>query len=296
MDIIRSFSWYRSEIPPRCRKPRDVYHCKEVVAHITEIPANEADNQMPLAILVHDKLYKDKYPELGDAMHIPYYEYHERLYKPSERFPAIERFRSFYERKPTFVDNEADIDGHIADFESEYVIRAGVVLEEASEPTYVITSSFSHTHILIEEWSVANDRRNILDVFRADELEECKQAILNSPGFVMSDSNIQYIQETEKSCRIEVLRPQVLKMHTYQNRIAEYIRTNIEQWVAKEILPLCYKDSWTAQQAAGYEELMLALRRRVFQDAKVQEQGYAASSNDIQRCFADIILEKYAAK
>ena len=47
-----TFEWYVQEIPPRCRKPRDVLHTKTVEVNIPEFRGVEVDKNAP-AVVVH---------------------------------------------------------------------------------------------------------------------------------------------------------------------------------------------------------------------------------------------------
>lgn len=42
-----TFEWYVQEIPPRCRKPRDVLHTKTVEVNIPEFRGVEVDKNAP---------------------------------------------------------------------------------------------------------------------------------------------------------------------------------------------------------------------------------------------------------
>lgn len=70
MELKIKFKWSMLEIPPRCRKARNVPHYKDAVATIREISGADADRLMPVALIVHDELYKDKYPDT-QATHKP---------------------------------------------------------------------------------------------------------------------------------------------------------------------------------------------------------------------------------
>ena len=52
-----TFEWYVQEIPPRCRKPRDVLHTKTVEVNIPEFRGVEVDKNAPVAIVVYKKDY-----------------------------------------------------------------------------------------------------------------------------------------------------------------------------------------------------------------------------------------------
>lgn len=52
-----TFEWYVQEIPPRCRKPRDVLHTKAVEVNIPEFRGVEVDKNAPVAIVVYKKDY-----------------------------------------------------------------------------------------------------------------------------------------------------------------------------------------------------------------------------------------------
>ena len=79
MELKIKFKWSMLEIPPRCRKARNVPHYKDAVATIREISGADADRLMPVALIVHDELYKDKYPDT-QATHKPLYWYQGSLY------------------------------------------------------------------------------------------------------------------------------------------------------------------------------------------------------------------------
>lgn len=55
-----TFEWYVQEIPPRCRKPRDVLHTKAVEVNIPEFRGVEVDKNAPVAIVVYKKDYGTK--------------------------------------------------------------------------------------------------------------------------------------------------------------------------------------------------------------------------------------------
>lgn len=78
MELKVKFKWDMLEIPPRCRKARNVAHCKERLVNIQEISGADADRLMPVALIVHDELYKDKYPDM-QATHKPLYVISEQM-------------------------------------------------------------------------------------------------------------------------------------------------------------------------------------------------------------------------
>ena len=61
MKAVCKFKWEQNEIPPRCRKPRPVAHYKNGTANIPEANGDDADKDMPLAIVIHTEIYREKY-------------------------------------------------------------------------------------------------------------------------------------------------------------------------------------------------------------------------------------------
>ena len=47
MKVDYKFEWYVQEIPPRCRKPRDVLHTKTVKVDIPDFQGEEVDKNAP---------------------------------------------------------------------------------------------------------------------------------------------------------------------------------------------------------------------------------------------------------
>ena len=105
MELKIKFKWSMLEIPPRCRKARDVPHYKDAVATIREISGADADRLMPVALIVHDELYKDKYPDT-QATHKPLYWYQGNLYAKDNRH-TIDRLVDEFARDVQNVDKEA---------------------------------------------------------------------------------------------------------------------------------------------------------------------------------------------
>ena len=128
MELKIKFKWSMLEIPPRCRKARDVPHYKDAVATIREISEADADRLMPVALIVHDELYKDKYPDT-QATHKPLYWYQGNLYAKDNRH-TIDRLVDEFARDVQDVDKEADIETRIREIEQSYVIRDGVLNSE----------------------------------------------------------------------------------------------------------------------------------------------------------------------
>lgn len=282
MELKCRFRWEMFEIPPRCRKARNVPHYKDVIATIREISEADADRLMPVAIIVHEELYKDKYPDMK-ATHKPLYWYQGNLYEKDDRH-TIDRLVDEFARDVQCVDKEADIESQIREIEQTYVIRDGILYVMTYEPHYHISFFItSGPSIFIQ---------NIYDYaelgnydFRADELEQTIDAALNSE-FRMDDSHRQYLKDTKnESCYIEVLMPEVLKMPSYLNRIGQ----NIEKEVRSTLLH-DFNFEFEELQTEKGKRLIQTVMQAVYNDREVKKCRYLLTSLDVERIFKQVIL------
>ncbi len=282
MELKVKFKWDMLEIPPRCRKPRSVVHYKETFANIQEISGADADRLMPVALIIHDELYKDKYSDM-QATHKPLYWYQGNLYEEGERH-TIDRLVDEFARDARHVDKEADIESSIREIEKSYVIRDGILYVMTYEPHYHISFSItSGPSIFIQNIYNYEELGNC--DFRADELEQTIDAALSSE-FRIDDNHREYLKNTEaESCYIEVLMPEALKMPSYLNRIGQ----NIEREVKQTLLHDFHFEFEELQTEKG-KRLIQTVMQAVYADREVKECRYLLTSLDVERIFKQVIF------
>lgn len=283
MELKCKFRWEMLEIPPRCRKARNIPHYKDVVATIREISNADADRLMPVALIVHDELYKDKYPDT-QATHKPLYWYQGSLYAKDNRH-TIDRLVDEFARDVQIVDNEADIETSIREIEQSYVIRDGVLCVMTYEPCYHISFSITSGPSIFIENIYDYDKLDDCD-FRADELEQTIDAALNSEHY-MDESRRQYLKDTkDNSCYIEVLMPEVLKMPSHLNRIGQ----NIEREVRHALLHDFQFEPDELKTEKG-KKLIQTVMQAVYADKELKKRRYLHPSLDVERIFKQVIFD-----
>lgn len=282
MELKVKFKWDMLEIPPRCRKARSVAHYKETLANIQEISSADADRLMPVAFIVHDELYKDKYSDM-QATHRPLYWYQGNLYEKDDRH-TIDRFVDEFARDTQHVDKEADIESSIRKIEQSYVIRDGVLCVMTYEPCYHISFSISSGPSIFIENIYDYDKLDDCD-FRADELEQAIDAALNSEHY-MDESRRQYLKDTRsESCYIEVLMPEVLKMPSILNRIGQNIEKEVTHTLIHDF-QFEYKELKTEKG----KKLIQTVMQAVYADKESKERRYLHPSLDVERIFKQVIF------
>lgn len=283
MELKCKFRWDALEIPPRCRKPRNVPHYKEAIATIQEISGPDADRLMPVALIVHDELYKEKYPDMK-ATHKPLYWYQGNLYEEDTRH-TVERLMCEFETETQNIDRESNIETSLREIEQTYVIRDGILYVMTYEPCYHISFSImSGPSIFIQN---IYNYENLSDSdFRADELEQAIDAALNSE-FHMEESHRQYLKDTRtEGCYIEVLMPEALEMPSYLNRIGQ----NVEKEVIKTLLHDFQFEPEELKTEKG-RKLVRVVMQAVYADKKVKERRYLLTGLDVERNFKQVIMD-----
>lgn len=276
------FRWTAMIIPPRCRKPRETYIYKETEVFIPQIPAESADAEMPLAIIVHDELYKDSFPDTK-SVHKRLYLYNGLLYEEEDRL-SVDRLKSYYMASPIIVDSEAEVGAELSNIQKEYVVRDGALYRRAYEPMYEVSFGFmSGPSIMIRNvW----DYDQITDNnFRADELDYAIDAALSGELNIEESCRDRLLQTKEKSCFIEVLMPEALKMPSYLNRVAQNIEKEVLKVLRKE-----FKFDTEELDGESGKKLVGKVMQATYMDPEVKQRRYLLYSYDIVRITKSVIL------
>ena len=196
-----TFEWYVQEIPPRCRKPRDVLHTKTVEVNIPEFRGVEVDKNAPVAIVV----YKKDYGTNKKSVYQKYTEFKNR-YQCDGR-----------------IEREGDIPKTVKKIEEEWLICDDTLYRVTGEPIYRVCDQFILTDVIWDRENMDPDR------FRADELFEAKRyrdALY--PEYACKEDDEDYNS-------IEVRIPDALKLPTYLNRVDDCLEKNARKALTQEL-------------------------------------------------------------
>ena len=154
-----TFEWYVQEIPPRCRKPRDVLHTKAVEVNIPEFRGVEVDKNAPVAIVVYKKDYGTN-KKVGEEFRL----YDGRLYVAQG---SAAEFKNRYQCDGR-IEREGDIPKTVKKIEEEWLICDDTLYRVTGEPIYRVCDQFILTDVIWDRENMDPDR------FRADEPFEAK--------------------------------------------------------------------------------------------------------------------------
>ena len=209
-----TFEWYVQEIPPRCRKPRDVLHTKTVEVNIPEFRGVEVDKNAPVAIVVYKKDYGTN-KKVGEEFRL----YDGRLYVAQG---SAAEFKNRYQCDGR-IEREGDIPKTVKKIEEEWLICDDTLYRVTGEPIYRVCDQFILTDVIWDRENMDPDR------FRADELFEAKRyrdALY--PEYACKEDDEDYNS-------IEVRIPDALKLPTYLNRVDDCLEKNARKALTQEL-------------------------------------------------------------
>lgn len=258
-----TFEWYVQEIPPRCRKPRDVLHTKTVEVNIPEFRGVEVDKNAPVAIVVYKKDYGTN-KKVGEEFRL----YDGRLYVAQG---SAAEFKNRYQCDGR-IEREGDIPKTVKKIEEEWLICDDTLYRVTGEPIYRVCDQFILTDVIWDRENMDPDR------FRADELFEAKRyrdALY--PEYACKEDDEDYNS-------IEVRIPDALKLPTYLNRVDDCLEKNARKALTQEL-------GFGALEE-GLSNLMVAIMKRARKNVEFKRTSYIAPYElaDIAR---EVILEKF---
>lgn len=263
MKVDYTFEWYVQEIPPRCRKPRDVLHTKTVEVNIPEFREVEVDKNAPVAIVVYKKDYSTN-KKVGEEFRL----YDGRLYVANG---SAAEFKNRYQCDGR-IEREGDIPKTVKKIEEEWLICDDTLYRVTGEPIYRVCDQFILTDVIWDRENMDPDR------FRADELFEAKRyrdALY--PEYACKEDDEDYNS-------IEVRIPDALKLPTYLNRVDDCLEKNARKALTQEL-------GFGALEE-GLSNLMVAIMKRARKNEEFKRTSYIAPYElaDIAR---EVILEKF---
>lgn len=181
MQITREYTQVdRGVIPPRCRKPRDIFHeGRTTVVEVREVTAAQA----PVAFRVRN-IQRDSWDELrwhdGQlwSKYLPWSGQTEDSIAGSKHFPADIRKHSGY--GGTF---DSDEEAHAAyeEWARRYLIVDGVVYQRSGEPRYYVATyglGGNHGGTALSVDSGFHPNIKMLNYFTAAQFEQAREAAI----------------------------------------------------------------------------------------------------------------------
>lgn len=258
-----TFEWYVQEIPPRCRKPRDVLHTKAVEVNIPEFRGAEVDKNAPVGIVVYKKDYNTG-KTVGKELRL----YDGRLYVANG---SAAEFKNRHQCDGR-IEREGDIPKTVKKIEEEWLICDDTLYRVTGEPVYQVCDQFIFTDVIWNPEDMVHNR------FRADELFEAKRYRDALHPKYASEAN------DEDFNSIEVRIPDALKLPTYLNRVDDCLEKNASKALTQEL-------GFGALEE-GLSNLTVAMMKRAKQNEEFKRTSYISSYKlaDIAR---EVILEKF---
>lgn len=212
--VLVSGEYVVNEIPPRCRKPRDVAYDTTVTVEVPIISADDA----PVAFRVTPKWGAPRTTKIirlwNDnlyALYMPYARQTDPTIPGSVQFPAETQTMSHFEGKEAF-------DRGIRDKYASFVIIDGEVWAMTSEPRYyTVTMGLGDNHGGTSFGETDHDNSNICaeSYFRADDFQPALAYavdVATRRGDTLSAA--EFVDSPESHRTIEVLIPEAVTLVT----------------------------------------------------------------------------------
>lgn len=240
-------SWGRSEVPPRCRKPRLVTHEESVQVTIPRVTSDTAPVAFHVAPEGDYRLYEGHlyFP------HRPWARQHEPTIPGTDHFPETQGIPRWW------ANSAEEFDRAARDWAQGFVIIDGEVWIRCGEPRYVVmTFGLGHNHggtgLMVDTTDNSNIKAS--SYFRADEFEAAHEyAVRVASNRGDSDSISRFKQG------IEVLIPEAVTLVTVQPETTEQERARHEYHDAvRRLNNLLSEYPTPEQEGAAFAALALA--------------------------------------
>lgn len=211
-----SGTYVREEIPPRCRKPRDVTHDTSTEVEVARVEAKDA----PVAFRVHDRIGGDdparEIRTHGGRLYAPYAAHRvgaSQAVAGSADFPA-EVDADYHNR--VYADSPESFAAQVRERYAVYIIIDGMVWSEVEEPGYQVTT-FGLGGINGSTAIFASTRKDYGTMFRADEFEAARAWAHEVASERGDSADAETFSTPEGAARdkvIEVLIPEAITLVT----------------------------------------------------------------------------------
>lgn len=210
MDITVHVDYFlANQIPPRCRKPRDVAASLQLAVEVAEIAASEAPVAFEMDEVLRDettqwRLHEDQLYKL----HRPWAR-QEELSEVGSKYFAHEQTLHAHQYGVYTPEHPQQVDDAVQSYYSDFLAIDGIIWRRADEPLYAVcTFGLGNNHggtgLMVDEWVNPNIGQS--HYFAADQYEA---ALAHAIEVALGRGDTKSVDRFEQ--RIRVLIPEAVR-------------------------------------------------------------------------------------